>query len=115
MQRSVSCCTLADWQEYVAKPVSGNPILIFSLAVSFASPLLKMLGSGETGGFHFHGITSSGKTTGLMVGASSWGSAAPPSNNSGDSFINTWKTTGQDELEDAYQRCIELLFALFHI
>jgi hypothetical protein len=27
--------TLSDWQEYVAKPVSGNPILIFSLAVSF--------------------------------------------------------------------------------
>lgn len=69
-------------------------MLIFSLSISFASALLKILGNGETGGFHLHGVTSRGKTTALMVAASSWGNGAPPSNTSGDSFINTWKTTG---------------------
>jgi len=85
--------TLADWQEHVAEPISGNPILIFALSVAFSSPFLKILGNGETGGFHLHGLTSRGKTTALMVAASVWGNGAPPSNTSGESFINTWRTT----------------------
>ena len=81
-----------DWQDSVARMVSGNPLLIFTLSTAFASALLKIVG-GETGGFHLHGQTSRGKTTAMLVAASVWGNAAPPSNSSGDSFINTWKTT----------------------
>lgn len=81
-----------DWQKGVAAPTKGNPMLIFCLIAAFAGPLLRHLG-GETGGFHFHGRSSQGKTTAMQVAASVWGNGAAPTSTSSATFIKTWRTT----------------------
>jgi putative DNA primase/helicase len=79
--------TLSEWQENIAKYARGNSRLILALAAAFASPLLKLIGE-ETGGIHFVGSSSIGKTTMLRVAASVFG---PGSDNG---YIKQWNTTG---------------------
>lgn len=83
---------LHQWQHLVAKACKGNPYLIFALCSSFAGPLLKFAGL-ESGGFHFYGLSSTGKTTALQVAASVWGCGADPGA-SDDSHLRRWNTTG---------------------
>ena len=64
--------TLAEWQQRVSVFCVGNSRLLFSVSAAFASPLLHLLGV-ESGGFHFRGASSTGKTTALYVAASVWG------------------------------------------
>jgi putative DNA primase/helicase len=54
--------TLAGWQGSIATPCIGNPYLIFGLSLGFAGPLLEPLNILGIA-FHFHGDSSSGKTT----------------------------------------------------
>jgi uncharacterized protein (DUF927 family) len=54
--------TLAEWQEHVGKPCVGNTRLAFTVSCAFAAPLLYLTDS-ESGGFHFRGDSSVGKTT----------------------------------------------------
>jgi putative DNA primase/helicase len=61
--------TLADWKSEVAAKCAGNSRLLFALGTAFAAPLLP-LAQIESGGFHFVGTTSIGKTTTLNVAAS---------------------------------------------
>lgn len=74
--------TLEEWQQ-IAKFSIGNSRLIFALSMSFASILLTPLGL-ESGGVHFQGTSSLGKTTILRVAASSWG---------GKNYLLTWRAT----------------------
>lgn len=74
---------LEDWQKNVAVLCTGNSRLIFSVSLAFASPLLKIVDA-ESGGFHFRGESSTGKTTTLIVGASVWG---------GRDYIQNWRAT----------------------
>lgn len=83
---------LRQWQHHVAKECIGNPYLIFALCSSFAGPLLKFAGL-ESGGFHFYGLSSTGKTTALQVAASVWGCGADPGA-SDQSHLRRWNTTG---------------------
>jgi putative DNA primase/helicase len=70
------------WQE-IAKLCENNPVLILSLCVAFSGALLaKVLR--DSGGVHFVGDSSIGKTTALIVGASVWGGA---------DFKRTWRAT----------------------
>jgi putative DNA primase/helicase len=73
--------TLKKWQEHVAKPAVGNSGLVLALSASFAGPLLEPLGE-ESGGFHFRGISSIGKSTLLASAASVWGME-----------ISSWRST----------------------
>jgi len=73
--------TLAEWKRLVAAPAAGNSRLAFGLAASFAGPLLEPL-SQESGGFHFKGGSSIGKTSILHAARSSWGCA-----------LGSWRTT----------------------
>jgi putative DNA primase/helicase len=75
--------TLKDWQSNVSAYCTGNSRLIFSVALAFAAPLLKITGA-ESGGFHFRGESSAGKTTTLLIAASVWG---------GKSFVQNWRAT----------------------
>lgn len=84
--------SLENWQKGVAAATKGNPILIFCLIAAFAGPLLRHL-KGETGGFHFHGRSSQGKTTAMQVAASVWGNGAAPTSTSNATFIKSWRTT----------------------
>ena len=56
----------------MATLAAGNSRLVFALSVAFAGALPALVGE-ESGGFHFRGASSSGKTTALKVAASVWG------------------------------------------
>lgn len=61
-----------DWTNSVARLAAGNSRLVFALSAAFAGPLLNFAGE-DSGGFHFRGGSSSGKTTALKAAASVWG------------------------------------------
>jgi putative DNA primase/helicase len=79
--------TLSDWRENVAALCADNEILMFATSVAFAAPTLELLGK-DSGGFHLHGLSSTGKSTALAVAASVWGYR-----------VETWRTT-DNALED---------------
>ncbi|MBS0318431.1 MAG: DUF927 domain-containing protein, partial [Proteobacteria bacterium] len=75
--------TPEQWRDRMAAPCVGNSRLAFAVACAFAGPLLRPAGV-ESGGFHFRGDSSSGKTTALKVAASVYGGA---------SYLQRWRTT----------------------
>lgn len=81
------CGTLDEWRRGVAARCVGNPRLAFIVALAFAGPCLHLV-EAQSGGFHFYGASSKGKTTALAVGASVWGCPAL------GGFVRTWRSTG---------------------
>jgi putative DNA primase/helicase len=75
--------TPEQWRERVGGLCAGNSRLVFAVACAFAGPLLRPAGM-ESGGFHFRGDSSSGKTTALKLAASVYGGA---------SYLQRWRTT----------------------
>ncbi len=75
--------TVEQWRSRVAALCAGNSRLVFAVSCAFAGPLLRPAGM-ESGGFHFRGDSSSGKTTALKVAASVYGGA---------SYLQRWRTT----------------------
>lgn len=75
--------TADQWRDRVGVLCAGNSRLVFAVSCAFAGPLLRPA-SMESGGFHFRGDSSSGKTTALKVAASVYGGA---------SFLQRWRTT----------------------
>jgi putative DNA primase/helicase len=90
---------LADWQQHVAAPCAGNSRLIFGISCAFAGPLLRLAGM-ESGGFHFRGDSSKGKTTALKISASVWGRPT---------YMQRWRTTDNALEATAVQHCDGLL------
>lgn len=78
--------TLDQWREKVAKLASKNSRLILAIGAAFAGPCLSLLGV-ESGGIHFCGSTSSGKSTALVVGGSVMGGGGP------NGFVQSWRAT----------------------
>jgi uncharacterized protein (DUF927 family) len=64
--------SMEQWRDSVATMAAGNSRLVFALSVAFAGPLADIAGE-DSGGFHFRGASSSGKSTALKVAASVWG------------------------------------------
>lgn len=75
--------TLKQWRESVASLCAGNSRLVFAVCSAFASPLLHLLGE-ESGGFHYRGDSSGGKTTALRAAASVCGSP---------DYMQRWRAT----------------------
>jgi uncharacterized protein (DUF927 family) len=73
--------SLSQWKHHVAQPAEGNSRLMFAIMVPFGAALARLLGE-QSGGFHFHGKSSSGKTMTLHVGASVHGAE-----------VKTWRAT----------------------
>lgn len=71
------------WKTEVAIPCRGNSFLIFSLSASFTGPLLKILNIPGCG-FQYSGDSTTGKSTALLVGGSSWGNP---------NFVLSWRST----------------------
>ncbi len=94
-----SAGTLDQWRTKVAALCVGNSRLAFSVSCAFASVLLRWVG-GESGGFHFRGDSSSGKTTALRVAASVFG---------GQSYMQRWRATDNAIESIAAQHCDSLL------
>jgi putative DNA primase/helicase len=78
--------SLEDWRENVGRMCSGNSRLLFAASCAFAGPLLALIDA-ESGGFHINGLTSSGKTTALLVAGSILGGGGP------SGFLQTWRAT----------------------
>lgn len=91
--------TAEQWRQRVAALCVGNSRLAFAVAAAFAGPLLRPAGV-ESGGFHFRGDSSSGKTTALKVAASVYG---------GPSYLQRWRTTDNALEAIAAQHCDGLL------
>lgn len=75
--------TLEEWRNNIAALCVGNSRLIFVISLALASPLLEIT-KAESGGFHFRGESSTGKTTALFVAASVW---------SGRRYVQNWRAT----------------------
>jgi putative DNA primase/helicase len=91
--------TLFDWQAGVANLCVGNELLVFATSIALASPTLNLL-SKDSGGFHLHGLSSTGKSTALFVASSVWGFP-----------VQTWRTT-DNALEDTAERHNDTLLPL---
>jgi len=91
--------TLKGWQDEVAAICRGNSRLLFAVSVSFAAPLLYLVGM-DGGGFHFRGDSSGGKTTVLRVAASACG---------GKEYLQNWKATDNSMESVATAHCDALL------
>ena len=78
--------TLSEWCENVGRPCSGNSRLVIAVSCAFAGPLLSLVGA-ESGGIHFHGATSTGKSTALLVGGSVLGGGGR------NGFVQSWRNT----------------------
>jgi len=78
--------SLEDWRNTIGKPCSGNTRLLFAVSSAFAAPLLSVVGE-ESGGFHFRGRSSLGKTTALLVAGSVWGGGGRTG------YVESWLTT----------------------
>lgn len=100
MENTFSVKGTADlWRERVGALCAGNSRLVFAVACAFAGPLLRPAGV-ESGGFHFRGGSSSGKTTALKVAASV---------NGGPNYLQRWRTTDNALEAIAAQHCDSLL------
>ena len=75
--------TPEQWRDRVGELCIGNTRLAFAVACAFAGPLLRPAGM-ESGGFHYRGDSSSGKTTALKLAASVYGGA---------SYLQRWRST----------------------
>ncbi|MEM4990884.1 DUF927 domain-containing protein [Collimonas sp. H4R21] len=76
--------TLEQWRENVARLCMGNSRLILAVSAAFAGMILRHAGQ-ESGGLHFIGSSSTGKSTAQQVAASVYG---------GPSFKQSWRATG---------------------
>lgn len=75
--------TLDQWQEQIGTLCVDNHRLAFAVCIAFAGPLLHLVGQ-ESGGFHFYGVSSTGKSTAGRVACSVYG---PPA------FERSWRST----------------------
>jgi putative DNA primase/helicase len=78
--------TVEDWRVNVGRLCVRNSRLVLAVSCSFAGPLLSLAGA-ESGGVHFHGPTSTGKSTALLVGGSVIGGGGR------NGFVQSWRTT----------------------
>jgi putative DNA primase/helicase len=76
--------TADEWRNSVAALAIGNTRLVFALSVAFAGALAEIAGE-DSGGFHFHGASSSGKSTALKLAASVWGNPS--------TYVRLWRGT----------------------
>jgi putative DNA primase/helicase len=94
--------SLADWKEGVGSLCEGNSRMILSVCAALAGPVLTPLGQ-ESGGFHFRGPSSTGKTTTLAVATSVWGDPK--------SLTKNWRATANG-LEAMAAQTNDLMLAL---
>lgn len=75
--------SLQEWRDNLSRYCVGNSRLILAVCSAFA-PVLLEIHNTESGGFHFRGNSSIGKSTALYVAASVWGGA---------DRVRRWRTT----------------------
>lgn len=96
--------TLDGWRAGIAAPAVGNPLLLLALSASFAGPILARCNA-ESGGIHFVGDSSTGKTTALEAACATWG---------GPGYRRSWRATANG-MEGAAALFNDCLLALDEI
>jgi len=96
--------TLDGWRDGIASQAVGNPLLALALSVAFAGPLLARCNA-ESGGVHFVGDSSTGKTTAIEAACATWG---------GTGFRRSWRATANG-MEGAATMFNDCLLALDEI
>lgn len=91
--------TPEQWRDRVGVLCVGNSRLVFAVACAFGATLLRPAGM-ESGGFHYRGDSSSGKTTALKLAASVYGGA---------NYLQRWRATDNALEAIAAQHCDGLL------
>lgn len=93
--------TLEGWKSEIAAMAIGNPLLTMGLSASFAGPLLDRCHL-ESGGVHFTGDSSTGKTTITECAASTWG---------GKNYSRGWSATanGMEGAAAMFNDCLLVL------
>lgn len=79
--------TLEGWTRDVAAPCEPHARLVLAVSLAFGALLLGLSGQ-ESGGLHFRGGSSLGKSSALALAASVFGSPAP-----GSGFLRSWRLT----------------------
>ncbi|WP_156292689.1 DUF927 domain-containing protein [Serratia oryzae] len=92
---------LEDWQTKVVPLALHSSRLILGLCSAFAGPCLHLTGI-ESGGFHFYGPSSTGKSTLMLMAASVFGSSR---------FVKKWSITeaGFEQVAEARNDSLLLL------
>lgn len=75
---------LKQWRDNIAAMAAGNSRLVFAISTAFAGSLLEGANV-DSGGFHFFGNSSDGKSTAQFIAGSVW---AKPTD-----FVHTWRAT----------------------
>jgi uncharacterized protein (DUF927 family) len=78
---------LKEWKAGVGSLIADHKRAIFAVSISFAGPLLGLVGM-EGGGFNFYGQSSRGKSTLGQAAGSVWGKGALD-----PGFVCTWRAT----------------------
>lgn len=92
---------LPEWQEHISRYAVGNSRLALALSIALAGPLLHLL-DGESGGFHFVGDTSAGKSTILLAAGSVCGGGL-------EGYHKQWRSTDNALEAIASAHCDTLL------
>jgi uncharacterized protein (DUF927 family) len=79
--------TLGEWQEHVARPAGAHRLGVLAMSAALTGPLLHLT-EAESGGVHFVGNSSTGKTSLLCSAASVWGKGEMKGG-----FVGAWRTT----------------------
>lgn len=90
--------SLEKWKASIGRVCEGNSRLGFGVSAAFAGPLLRLAGL-QSGGFHFVGASSRGKSTTLHAAASVWGSPE---------LKGSWRST-DNGVEFKAAQCSDLL------
>jgi hypothetical protein len=64
--------TLEEWNATIGAWARGNRLLMFAISAALSGPLLDLAGM-DSGGFHYYGKSSSGKSTLIRAAWSVWG------------------------------------------
>jgi putative DNA primase/helicase len=89
--------SLQGWRDEIAAKCAGNSRLVFGVSTAFSGPILKIVNE-SSGGTHFLGESSKGKTTILHVARSVWGRE-----------LGTWRGTDNAAEAAAAGACDTLL------
>ncbi|MFV0549333.1 MAG: DUF927 domain-containing protein [Limnobaculum xujianqingii] len=75
--------TLDGWRDGIAAFAVNNPLLTTAICCAFSGALIEP-SHAESGGLHFYGDSSTGKTTLVQVACSVWG---------GSDYMRSWRAT----------------------
>ena len=92
--------TLDEWRENVAALCVGNSRLAFAVSAAFAAPLLYLTGN-DSGGFHYGGDSTDGKSRAMYAAASVCGYP--------DEYRQQWRVTDNSLEGLAVRYCDALL------